>query len=183
MGSFLDICLPLGQSSCFGPSLVTRLRTLPVICTHTLAKMNLKVKASGRSKTHYGLELFSDFWLQGAFLCMCIVSLILYSERFFFFFALLCPWHDYSLKIFTRNVDIDIEVAQSCPTFCDPMDRLLCPWNFPGKNTGVGCHFLLQEVFPIQGSNPGLPHCKRILYHVSHQGSEVTESHQENTKM
>ena len=33
--------------------------------------------------------------------------------------------------------------------------RLLCPWDFPGKNTGVGCHFLLQGIFPIQVSNPG----------------------------
>ena len=37
----------------------------------------------------------------------------------------------------------------------------LCPWNFPGKSTGVGCHFLLQGIFPTQGSNPGLPHCRR----------------------
>ena len=36
--------------------------------------------------------------------------------------------------------------------------RLLCPWNFPGKNTGVGCHFLLQRIFPTQGSNPQLLH-------------------------
>ena len=34
--------------------------------------------------------------------------------------------------------------------------RVLCPWNFPGKNTGVACHFLLQGIFPTQGSNPGL---------------------------
>ena len=34
--------------------------------------------------------------------------------------------------------------------------RLLCPWNFPGKNTGAGCHFLLQGIFPTQGSNLGL---------------------------
>ena len=34
--------------------------------------------------------------------------------------------------------------------------RLLCPWDFPGKNTEVGCHFLLQGIFPTQGSNPGL---------------------------
>ena len=34
--------------------------------------------------------------------------------------------------------------------------RLLSPWNFPGKNTGLGCHFLLQEIFPTQGSNPHL---------------------------
>ena len=39
-----------------------------------------------------------------------------------------------------------------------------------GRNTGVGCHVLLQGIFPIQGSNPGLPHCRWILYHLSHQG-------------
>ena len=36
--------------------------------------------------------------------------------------------------------------------------RLLCLWNFPGKNTGMGCHFLLQGIFPTQGSNPHLLH-------------------------
>ena len=41
----------------------------------------------------------------------------------------------------------------------------------PGKNTGVGCHALLQGIFPSQGSNPGLLHCRQILYHLSHQGS------------
>ena len=40
--------------------------------------------------------------------------------------------------------------------------RLLCPWDSPGKNTGVGCHALLQGIFPIQGSNPDLPHCRQI---------------------
>ena len=45
------------------------------------------------------------------------------------------------------------------------------PWGFPGKNTGVGCHSLLQEIFPIQGSNPGLLQCRQILYHLSHSGS------------
>ena len=38
----------------------------------------------------------------------------------------------------------------------------------PGKNTGVGCHDLLQVIFPIQGANPGLLHCRRILYRLSH---------------
>ena len=49
--------------------------------------------------------------------------------------------------------------------------RLLCPWDFPGNNIGVGCHFLLQEIFLIQGLNPGLPHCRQTLYRLSHQGS------------
>ena len=57
--------------------------------------------------------------------------------------------------------------AQLCPALCDPMDCSppdFCPWNFPGKHTGVGCHFLLQGIFLIQGLNPGLPHCRQILY-------------------
>ena len=42
--------------------------------------------------------------------------------------------------------------------------RLLCPWDSPGKSTRVGCHALLQEIFPTQGSNPGLLRCRQILY-------------------
>ena len=49
--------------------------------------------------------------------------------------------------------------------------RLLCPWDSPGKNTGVGCRALLQGIFPTQRSSPGLPHCRRILNCLSHQGS------------
>ena len=55
-----------------------------------------------------------------------------------------------------------VKVAQSCPALCNPMD---CPWNSPSQNTGVGNLFLLQ------GSNPGLLHCRWILYELSHKGS------------
>ena len=48
--------------------------------------------------------------------------------------------------------------------------RLLCPWNSPGKKTGVGCHSLLQGIFATQGLNLGLWHCRQILYRLSHQG-------------
>ena len=48
---------------------------------------------------------------------------------------------------------------------------LLRPWDFPGKNTRVGCHFLLQGNFPTQRSNPGLPRCRQTLYCLSHKGS------------
>ena len=44
--------------------------------------------------------------------------------------------------------------------------RVLCPWNSPGKNTGVDCHALLQGIFPTQGLNLALLHCRRILYHL-----------------
>ena len=47
--------------------------------------------------------------------------------------------------------------------------KLLCPWDCPGKNTGVGCHALLQGILPTQGLNPGLRHCRQILYQLSYQ--------------
>ena len=66
-------------------------------------------------------------------------------------------------------------VTQSCPALCDPMDYSLpdspVHGDSPGKNTGVGSLSLLQRIFPTQGSNPGLPHFRRILYHLSHQRS------------
>ena len=58
--------------------------------------------------------------------------------------------------------------------------RLLCPWDSPGKKTGVGCHALLQGIFPTQGLNMGLLRCRQIFffffffYHLSHWGSQTT---------
>ena len=46
----------------------------------------------------------------------------------------------------------------------------------PGKNTGIGCCLLLQEIFPTQGSNTSLPHCRQILYRLSHQGSKPSNN-------
>ena len=72
------------------------------------------------------------------------------------------------------------EVAQSCLTLATlwTVAHHAPPgnsWEFPGKGTGVGCHFLLQRIFPTQGSNPGLSHCRQTLYHLSHQGSPGTD--------
>ena len=67
-------------------------------------------------------------------------------------------------------------VTQSCPTLCHPMccsPRLPHSRDFPGKNTGVDFHFLLQGIFLTQGLNLGLLHCRQTLYCVSHQGSPV----------
>ena len=76
-------------------------------------------------------------------------------------------------------------VTQLWPTHCDSMDcgpsRLLCPWDFPGKNTKVGCHFLLQRISLTQGSNSDLLHCRQILYHLSHQESGLTVVHNTTT--
>ena len=54
-------------------------------------------------------------------------------------------------------------------TLCDPI--LYSPWDSPGQITAVGSISLLQGVFPTQGSNPGLPHCRRIPYQLSHKGN------------
>ena len=66
-------------------------------------------------------------------------------------------------------------VSQSCLTLCNPME---CSppgssdhRDSSGKNSGVGCHALLQGILPTQGSKPGLPHCRKMLYCLSHQGS------------
>ena len=67
------------------------------------------------------------------------------------------------------------KLLQSCLTLCDPMDYsppgTSVHGDSPGNNTGVGCHVLLQGIFPIQGSNPDLLYCRRILYCLSNQGS------------
>ena len=54
--------------------------------------------------------------------------------------------------------------------------RLLCPWDFPGKNTGVGCHFLLQGIFPTQRSNLHLLHWQAVSLPLSHTGVNESES-------
>ena len=66
-------------------------------------------------------------------------------------------------------LNLKVKVAQLCLTLCDPMDY--SPWNPPGQNTGVGSLSLLRGIFPTQGSNPGLPHCRQIIYQLSHPGS------------
>ena len=62
-----------------------------------------------------------------------------------------------------------VKVIRSCLTL--PPHGLYSPWNSPGQNPGVGSLSLLQGIFPTQGSNPGLPHGRWILYPLSHQGS------------
>ena len=69
-------------------------------------------------------------------------------------------------------------VIQSCPTLCNPMDCSLpgssVHGDSPGKNTGVGCDALLQGIFPTQGSDPGLLHCRQILFQLSYHRSPIS---------
>ena len=73
-----------------------------------------------------------------------------------------------------------LSVSVSCPVVPDSLrphglqpTRLLCPSDFPGKDTGMGCHFLLQRILPIQGLIPGLLHCWQILHRLSYKGGEA----------
>ena len=69
-----------------------------------------------------------------------------------------------------ENVSLSIVADFLWPHGLQPIG-LLCPLNSQGKNTGVGSQSLLQGIFLTQGSNPGLLHCRQILYHLSNQGS------------
>ena len=68
------------------------------------------------------------------------------------------------------EVQVKVQVTQLYLTLCDSMD--CSPWNSSGQNTQVGSLSLLQGIFPTQGSNPGLRHCRQILYQLSHKGSQ-----------
>ena len=69
---------------------------------------------------------------------------------------------------------VKVLVAQLCPTICNPV---VCPWDSPGKNTGVDCHSLCQGIFPTQELNPSLLYCRQMPYHLrsSVQFSSVTQ--------
>ena len=85
------------------------------------------------------------------------------------------------MYVSTGNSSVTCFVSHSYPTLCDPMDCSQSGSSVlrdsPGNNTAVGYHALLQRIFPTQGSNPGLPHCRWILYWLSHQGSPLGTKH------
>ena len=66
-------------------------------------------------------------------------------------------------------------VSESCSVVSDSLrpHGLCSPLNSPGQNTGMDSLSLLQGIFPTRGSNPGLPHCRWILYQLSHKGSPI----------
>ena len=84
----------------------------------------------------------------------------------------LLHWQEDSLPLSHHTVLLCLG-AQSCLILCNPMDYswLFCPWDSPGKNTGVDCHAFLQGIIPTQGSSPGLLHCRWIFYPLSHHRS------------
>ena len=89
----------------------------------------------------------------------------------------------------SRKINITMKVkmlvTQSCPTPWDPMDHslLLCPRNFPGRNIGAGCYFLLQGIFSNHHISWGSCTGRQVLYQLSHQGSPCLPMPNLNTIM
>ena len=112
-----------------------------------------------------------------SFLILSSIAPYIYTISAFSFkiksLLLILKRRDFSDELTLKFLFSVMLVAQSCSTFCDPTSysptSLLCPCDSPGKNTGVDCHSLLQRIFLTQGLNPGLFHCRQILYHLSYR--------------
>ena len=89
---------------------------------------------------------------------------LLMSEKRGLFLEEVCCFYANTSDVVKKESDSHSVVSDSLWSH-----GLYSPWNSPGQNPGVGCLSLLQGIFPTQGSNPGLPHCRRILYRLSHQ--------------
>ena len=119
--------------------------------------------------------------------CQGMTHWVLDSSAFVFVWTFFLAWLIFTLPSFFMKISFNpaasywtlhglwflfkpwkVKVAQSRPTLCCPMDS---PWNSLGHSTGVGSLSLLQGIFPIQGSNSGLPHCRQIHYQLSHKGN------------
>ena len=78
---------------------------------------------------------------------------------------------NYKINLQKSTIYLVIE-SESCSAVSDSVTPwIYSPWNSPGQSTGVGSRFLPQGIFPAQGLNPDLPHCRWILYQLSHKGS------------
>ena len=86
------------------------------------------------------------------------------TEAFHTFTKGVVTKHTQLPKLIKLCVSHSVVSDSLCPHGLQPA-RLLCSWDSPGKNTGVGCHFLLQGIFPTQGLNSCLLHCRQILSH------------------
>ena len=131
---------------------------------------------------HFPVSMLPFLYFKVRSLVKSYMELSLYSWNIQFLCCIrFSHTHKFSGQVFVKfplekTYSMESEVAQSYPTLGTPWivacARLIHPWDFLGKSTGVDCRFLLQGIFPTQGSNPGLPHCKQMLYCLSHQGKQ-----------
>ena len=104
---------------------------------------------------------------QPGFLCPCLPIVIIYVYRISTYFVWL-----FSLLLVLVVQSLSCVQIFATSWAMQP-SRLLCPWDFPGKNTGMSCHFLLQRIFPTQGSNLCLLHWQADSLPLSHPGSPL----------
>ena len=85
----------------------------------------------------------------------------------------MCTWSPNQIQWLLKAGPTKNHESESCSVMFNSLQihGLYSPWNSPGQNTGVGSLSLLQGILPTQGSNPGLLHCRQIIYQVSHKGS------------
>ena len=84
-----------------------------------------------------------------------------------------------STVLFFKSINSEVKSLSHVRLFETPT-RLLCPWDFPGKSTGVGCHSLLQGIFPTQGLNLGLPHYRQMLLPFEPPGKSNKQTNKSN---
>ena len=98
--------------------------------------------------------------------------LLIHLLQLFFSNECLSCWHKNRNRVGMCCVQLLSHDPLCNPMVCSSPDSSV-HGDSPGKNTGLGCHVLLQGIFPTQGSNPSLPHCRQILYCLNHSGSPV----------
>ena len=117
-----------------------------LLCYCTFLLITGKCKLDGLSRVSYNLRICWEF---PVYLCWFFISFL-------------------TLSTFQSESESHSVMSNSLWPH-----GLYRPWNSPGQNTGVGSHPLLQGILPTQGSNPGLPHCRRILYHLCHKDTVI----------
>ena len=121
-------------------------------------------EATQQQQQQHGNTVFSflrNFHTFPSWLHQLTLPPIVYDESFF---SALSP--AFICRLF---VCVSRSVVSNSATLWTVAHQAPLSMGFAGKNTGVGCHFLLQGIFLIQGSNPALLHCRQILYCLSHQ--------------
>ena len=106
------------------------------------------------------LDMWRDLW-EILILCRNALELVRINEK----------GQEEEISVSRSQFRVKVKSLSCVRLFATPWTVSLPGSSGGGKSTGVGCHFLLQGIFPTQGSNPCLPHCTQILYQLSHQGS------------
>ena len=149
-------------------------------CRRDAWTLSLAAKYRERGKWATVCDLFSDFELS-----ISNTSSVLSLDFCSYSFPSFCPaevlFPLFMILTYFEVQFIDFQTVLCCALkvkneneSCSVVSDSLRPhglYNSPGQNTGVGSLSLLQGIFPTQRSNPGLPHCRQILYQLSHQGS------------